>query len=516
MSRQKLQQELREAVRVQEYEEQKSSEVLAGGGGGGGLLPFVLKPEDTQDRITARAGLPLVVEAFRGYRGDDLVRAHVQIKKRARGYDEVEYVEDLLLLLASGGEHLEDLAILGEDAALCRLLDRRLPSPDAARNFLLRFHDEKLIEQARERAEQAGEKSYVPEENQALQGLGQVLAVGAQRMADPQISTCATLDHDATVINSYKEEAKWHYKGDTGYQPVAMLWAEQDLVVADEFRDGNVPAGKDNLRLIQRAFTSLPAWVSEMRFRADTACYEEEVLKWLADPRRVGGPAGKIGFTISADMTAQLRALCEDVLSADSPGSSDLPRWTMLDDTRADETAEWAEVEFTPGDWSKEAQPLRYLVLRFLRRQGKLFSSGETVKHLAVVTNREGDGAELIRWHWKKAGTIEHLHDETKNDLGAGVFPCAGFGANAAWYRLTMLTYNILTAIKRRTLPANEQRSKAKRVRFLLFDVAARITVHAHRMFVHVKQAALHRSGYAAARAFFVQARKGSTAQSPV
>lgn len=515
MSKQKLQQELTDAVKMQWYEEQKAGACSTEVGGtmpgrreGAGLLPFVLKPEIGQDQVTSRGGLPLVIEAFRGYRGDDLVRDLVKVKKRAGGYDEVEFIESFLLLLAAGGEHMEDFAILGQDGGLCRLLDREFPSPDAARNFLLRFHEERLIEEAKQRAEQVEEKSYVPEENRALRGLGQVLAQVAQRIADPRISTCATLDHDATVINSSKEEATWHYKGDTGYQPVGMLWVEQDLVIADEFRDGNVPAGKDNLPLIKRGFSSLPAWVDQMMFRADTACYEETVLKWLANPQRKEGPSGKIEFTISADMTTALRELCEKVLEPDAPQDPDLPRWAVLDDKRADETAEWAEVEFTPGNWPKDAMPLRYLVLRFKRRQGQLFSTGERVKYLSVVTNREGNGADLIRWHWKKAGTIEHLHDETKNALGAGVLPCAEFGANAAWYRLTLLIYNVLTAIKRQTLPSNEQRSKAKRLRFLVFDIAARLTMHANSLFAHMKQTVLQRCAYARARAFYLLTRK--------
>ena len=64
------------------------------------------------------------------------------------------------------------------------------------------------------------------------------------------------MDHDATIIERHKQEATWHYQGGRGYQPATMAWAEQDLTVADEFRDGNVPAGKDNLRLIQRGFCS--------------------------------------------------------------------------------------------------------------------------------------------------------------------------------------------------------------------------------------------------------------------
>ena len=53
----------------------------------------------------------------------------------------------------------------------------------------------------------------------------------------------ATLDVDATVIACDKRAAKRAYDGNRGYQPVLALWAEQDVIVADEFRDGNVPLG---------------------------------------------------------------------------------------------------------------------------------------------------------------------------------------------------------------------------------------------------------------------------------
>ena len=494
MSRKKMQKDLFEAEREQRYlEATTKSKPGRVGGEGHGLLPFVMQPDEEAASVTGRAGLPLVVEAFRGYRGDDLVRKHLRLKKRQRGYSEVEMLEDFLLLLASGGEHLEDFTVLGEDEGLFRLLDRTAPSPDAARNFLLAFHDEKLLKAAQEAAEGAGERSYVPEENVALRGLGGINAELVRRIADPELGTSATLDHDATVIDSHKQEAKAHYKGGRGYQPVAVLWAEQDMVVADELRDGNVPAGKDNLRLIQRAFQSLPEWVRERNLRSDSACYEEKVLKWLANPEREEGLCGHIGFTISADMSKELHVSCHAVLDSKSLMEPDAPFWQMLDDTRGNETAEWSEVEFSPGDWPKSAEPLRYLVIRFLKRQGGLFATGEPYKYLAIVTNREGRGDQIIRWHWQKAGTIEHLHDETKNSLGAGVMPCAEFGANAAWYRLNMLTYNVLVALKRRVLPPQQQTVKAKRLRFLVFDLAARITSHARTLYSHVKAATLQR-----------------------
>ena len=74
------------------------------------------------------------------------------------------------------------------------------------------------------------------------------------------------------------------------------LWAEMNLVVADEFRDGNVPAQQQPLAVTRRAFTALPPNVTEYYFRGDSACHEAELIHWLRDEKRAEGPQGRIGF----------------------------------------------------------------------------------------------------------------------------------------------------------------------------------------------------------------------------
>jgi hypothetical protein len=49
----------------------------------------------------------------------------------------------------------------------------------------------------------------------------------------------ATIDLDAAIIERYKREAQPAYQSGSGYQPMLALWAEINLVAADEFRDGN-------------------------------------------------------------------------------------------------------------------------------------------------------------------------------------------------------------------------------------------------------------------------------------
>ena len=288
-----------------------------------------------------------------------------------------------------------------------------------------------------------------------------VVARGADRN-----TTRATIDHDGTIIEAHKRDARVAYEGTRGYQPLVAVWAEEQLIVADEFRDGNVAAGEDPLSSARRAMDNLPPWVRERYFRGDSASYYTPLLKYLV--------AEGIGFTISADMTQELRACC---MAVPQEG------WVELEN-RGTEQVDVAEVEFTPGDWPKQALPLRYVAVRFTPLQAELIEP-RAPKYLAIVSNRAGvDAGALLRWHWEKAGTIEHVHRVMKDELGAGVMPSGRFGVNAAWFRINALTFNVLTVLKRRALPARLRDARPKRLRFELFTLPGKLTVHHSRLSV--------------------------------
>lgn len=423
---------------------------------GQGILPFQFEAAAQPMDLTAHAGLTLVSETLLALGLDDLVREQLRVRVRRRGYTEFDKLQAIVLIQAAGGECVEDVRVLARDGGLTRLLHRPLPSPDALHDFLGTFHDEPQM------AQRPATGAWMPPENAALQALGRLNTALIQCAVAGVAAPTATLDLDATTIVSHKRDARPLYIGGRGYQPTAVCWAEQDLVVADQYRDGNVPAGMDPLAVARRGFAALPPSVTQRAFRGDSACYQDALLKYLAGKR--------IAFTISADLTPELRHVCT------APGVA----WTRFED-RLTETVEVAEVVFTPGAWPKAAAPLRYVALRFSPKQGQLFDQGP--KHLAVVSNRwELAAPALVRWHWGKAGTIEFVHDVTKNDLAAGVPPSGKFGASAAWYRLTLLTYNVLTVLRHRALPPRFWDARPKRLRYEVFTVPAAIRAHARQL----------------------------------
>jgi hypothetical protein len=427
----------------------------------GHRLDFEIDHRLETGAITGHAGLPSLIEAFRATGAAAVIDREVQVKQRKRGLPASQMVESLLALWAAGGERAEDLDQLRQDGALALLLGHALPAAQTARDFLAQFHEDDVP------LLQAGRAS-VPGESLALHGLAKANAELVLDLQARKPKQVATLDVDATIIHCDKRAARRTYDGHRGYQPVLALWAEQDVIVADEFRDGNVPAGCGNKRVVEKALGQLPPGIERIYLRGDSALYEHDLMTML-DRRR-------IGYAISAPMSEPLAACI-----------AALPETLWRHDKdEADCVREWAEVNYVPddGNHSKNAAtPRRYLAIRIRPRQGELLRDGSKRRHFCIVTNRSdpprGTGLDLIRWHRGKAGTIEHAHDVVMNELAGAALPSQKFGANAAWLRLNVLLYNLLSAFKRVGLPEEFHNARPKRLRFLLLNTVARVVRHA-------------------------------------
>ena len=432
--------------------------------------PFALDPRPLQEMSSPHAGLLATSRAFRSLKIPDLIAANLKLKQRQRGCSEAEYVEALVLLQTAGGDCPEDIQILTGDLCLERGLGFKFPKVSAVRGFLDRFHDAAL---EKARPARAVQKAFILPSSLPVQGLQLVQAGVVRRIAklyteQGQPLRLATVDQDATIIESHKQAARAHYDDGRGYQPMVAVWAEADLVLADEFRDGNVGAQQEPLTCAQLAFAALPENVQERYFRGDSACHERALLNWLKHPDREQEPGGRIGFAVSARMSSDLAQAVARLAEG---------QWKTIGQEQDGTKRQWAEVDFVPGEAEekKDTQPLRYVGLRLLKAQGELFNDGSDRHHYAVLTNLNWAGDRLLNWHREKAGTVEHVHDEIKNALGGGHMPSQHFAVNATWFKLALLAYNIASAIRGLCFSAEERTARFKKYRLLLVHLAGRM-----------------------------------------
>jgi hypothetical protein len=359
---------------------------------------------------------------------------------------------------------------LRADAGLQAMVGYQFPAPSTARAFLERFHDERAL------AERPAQGSFIPLESAGLAGLRELVRHSVRAYVSALTPAReVTMDVDAHLVESSKRDARPTYEGYPGYQALVVTMAETGIVLADQFRDGNVPAGKGIAELVDEAYESLPShpegW--RVRVRSDSAAYEMKVLDhW-----------NELGwkFAVSADLSQSLRAEINRLAPEE---------WQLWAVEEGGFVREWAEVPFVPSRQGekKDTPPYRYIAIRIRSPQGVLFGDGNKVKIFAVVSNDwETPGKELLLWHRGKAGTVEHTHQVLKDGLAAGVYPSGKFGANAAWLRLQVLTANLLVLMKAVALDEEYRNARPKRLRFAIFNQVGRVVQHARESFMRLQ-----------------------------
>lgn len=424
------------------------------------LEPWYIEKERVDNGLTAYAGLPVVVEAWYALGLDKVSKKHLKLRQRQSGLSDAQWAEVLTILLMAGGRTVEDLEPLRSDAGLCRLWPLlKKASPRSALNYLHRFHDPK-----QPKAKQG--KAQILKETVNLRGLGEVNRHLIQQLQKRIPEREATIDVDASIHEAGKREALWTYEGVRGYQPVIAYWAEQGVIVTDQFRDGNVPAGMGNKEVIRKALDMLPEGVEVRRVRGDSALYEQKVLRML--------DRESVEFAISADVTTQLREEMKKI-----PKNEWNKYWKITSEgRRVDTEKEWAEVAFVPEEKGakKGERPFRYVGIRIPKKEPDLFEG--RYYHFAVVTNRwDMEGNKLLNWQRQRCGTVEWAHDLLKNDFAARTFPSGKFGANAAWYRFNVLAFNLKVALTKIGLP-DYVGVRPHTLRMSLLHMAGRIVSH--------------------------------------
>jgi len=403
-----------------------------------------LKVEKSRQIVTTSfAGLPLLTELAHQAGVVDELNAIPYLWRRTGTYTTADYALGLALTLTAGGDGLDDTRILAGDEGLGQLVFPGMPKPNSIGEFLRRF----------------GHRSVFR--------LGEVptrLAVRSLKPGQP-----ITLDLDSSAIESDKAEAERTYLGFDGYNPMLAWIDELDMFVGGVFREGGASPQSHLPSLLRYCHRRIPKGV-HVRLRSDSAGYRMDLLGYCV--------RHSIEFAICADMDTGVRAVVEKIPEKD---------WRLV--VKGNDTFLLAETIYAPGHHHKH-EDLPAFRLIVVRRTGQLGLFRDPIEFYPIITNLPDSWtAQQIVDYYNGRGRMEKAIGELKNGFALHWLPCGTLMANAAYFQIALLAYNLARVFRRVALPEGWQGFTIKKLRFRLLCHAGIIVRHARRLILRLSHA---------------------------
>jgi hypothetical protein len=396
------------------------------------ILP--IKTEITDETLTSHAGLFLFGEFIHGIKVCNYIDEYMPEPGSNAGFKPSVYVNTLLLMLHGGGRSLEDTREIKIDNGLQKLLQiKKIPSSDAFGDWLRRMGD-----------------------NGGLYGLlclnRRILGKAMKRDGIRDY----TLDIDATGIKAEKYEAMITYKGFKGYMPILGHIAENGMVICDEFREGNDNPGARNLAFIKHCEAQLPKGKKIKYFRSDSAAYQGKIIDYCIDKG--------IKFAIGADLDS-----------------------AVVDAIKKIPTNDWKDykngsIAETVHTMNKNRHPFRLIVIS-RPYQGDVFGDVDARnKYTVIATNRTERPKDVVDWYNQRCECSENRIKELKIGFSMERMPCGQFKANAVFFRIGVIAYNLYKLFVKNVLGKSWWKHQVQTVRWRLYNKAGKVANHARQL----------------------------------
>ena len=402
------------------------------------VLPFKL--EKTKDEISSHAGLALFGEFIHALDLPAILDRRLPGPGSSVGYRPSQFVFPLLLMLHGGGRSLEDLRRIRMDVGLRKLLGLdKIPSSDATGDWLRRMGDGK-----------------------GMKRLGRSNRDFTRRVLRSEKDTGYTLDIDASQIVAKKQEAMFTYKGERGYMPIVGHLVENGLVIGEEFREGNDSPNARNFPFIKYCARQMPKGKRIAHLRADSATYQADVFNWCEKK--------KVAFAIGGHLDEATQAAIKAI-----PDSG----WQPYQDGFIAETVHSME---------KTKKAFRLIVVK-RPVQRSLFEPNEepSERYRVIASNRKESAEETVAFYNRRGDASENRIKELKIGFGMERMPCGQFSANAVFFRIGVLAYNLFVYFKMAALPEDWRRCQVQTIRWRFYRIAGKVTHHAGRVSLKVR-----------------------------
>lgn len=408
---------------------------------------FKLEISKNDSGATSFGGLPLLHKALKEIGLIDHMKEVFYLKGYIKqgGYQDHVILEAIILLLASGGTSFSDWEYLTADPGF-QIMFGKCMSVDTLERYLKRLVVTEITHDGAQ-----GRVAF----STLLEIVHKEMITKAYALAGSPKKL--TMDLDAALFATSKSDALFCYEKMKAYQPLVAYCPELKMVIAHEFRDGNISPQTGYKRMIERCVALFPNvnWT----VRSDSAGYQIDLLDWME--------SRGITYYVTADQFELMR----EILRKHEP-------WQAYVSEGVTTEQECTEIAYMPTFSAQEELKLRAATMRFIAvrklKTGQLeIGADKYVYQVIATSSKECDLNLILKTHWQRCGSVEYAHSQLKSGCGLKNFPSGDFGVNAAWYSLAVLTHNVLKFLQEHVLPESLQNCEIETLRFRFIRAAA-------------------------------------------
>ena len=137
---------------------------------------------------------------------------------------------------------------------------------------------------------------------------------------------------------------------------------------------------------------------------------------------------------------------------------------------------------------NKTKEAFRLIVIRRPYQKELFGEAGARVKYSVIATNKNKSAEGVAEWYNQRGECSENRIKDLKIGFGMERMPCGQFEANAIFFRIGVIAYNLYRLFILKALGTSWHRHQVQTVRWRLYQIAGKIIFHGGQVFLKVRR----------------------------
>ena len=244
-------------------------------------------------------------------------------------------------------------------------------------------------------------------------------------------------------------------------------------VIDVDFRDGNEAPANENLEFIKQCQAQLPLGVNFHRVRIDSAGYQAAIFNHCDNEN--------ILFTITAKKNKNVFESIKEIKDNEWKEFSKREKIAEFTHTMQD-----ADNAFRMIVIKKDITPILPTLEGYISDEVMMQYQDE-IYYCIATNDNELSPKEIVKLHRQRGETSENKIKELKNGFNMSYLPTSNFEANAFYFAIGTLAYNLFLLFKQ-ILDKSLQKHTVKTIRYKLYNIAGKVVTHARKITLKVNE----------------------------